>query len=409
MRIADLRVTPVAIADPPLRSAFGLHAPFALRTIVEVETADGVVGLSETYGGEAPLRSLLSLREIVVGRDPFGLTALGLQMEGQSRVPGDYRPWEARALVGPALFGALEVACLDAIGKTLGRPLCELLGGAVRDRVPFSAYLFYKHAGDDEWGEVLTPDALLAEARCMRERYGFGSLKLKGGVLEPDVEVETIRKLRGAFGPDVGLRLDPNAAWSVPTSLRVVDELAGTLEYLEDPTPGIDGMARVAAGSPIPLATNMCVTAFEHIPAAVAKRAVGIILSDHHIWGGMRATLELARICRVFGLGISMHSNSHLGISLAAMVHVAAALPELTYACDTHYPWQIDEVIRGGKLRIEDGAVTVPAGGGLGVELDRAALAEMHERYLATDLRARDDVAEMRRLVPDWRPHVGDW
>ncbi len=397
------------MADPPLRSAFGLHAPSALRTIVEIETDEGVVGLSETYGGEAPLHSLREARERVVGRDPNDLTSLRVEIEGPGGVSGDYRPWEARALVGPALFGAIEVACLDAIGKKLGRPMCDLLGGAVRDRVPFSAYLFFKQAGNDEWGEVLTTEALLREARRMRERYGFGSLKLKGGVLEPDVEVETVRALREAFGPGVALRLDPNAAWSVPTSLRVVGALAGTLEYLEDPTPGIDGMAAVAAGSPIPLATNMCVTAFEHIPAAVAKRAVGIILSDHHIWGGMRATIELARVCRSLGLGISMHSNSHLGVSLAAMVHVAAALPELTYACDTHYPWQTDEVIRGGKLRIEGGAVAVPGGGGLGVEIDRDALDELHERYLRTDLRARDDVAAMRKVVPDWRPHVGDW
>jgi len=91
------------------------------------------------------------------------------------------------------------------------------------------------------------------------------------------------------------------------------------------------------------------------------------------------------------------------------MTHVAAAVPELTYACDTHYPWQTDEVITGGKLRFHDGALPVPPGPGLGVELDRDALARLHERYRGTDLRYRDDVAEMRKTDPDWRPHVGDW
>ena len=174
--------------------------------------------------------------------------------------------------------------------------------------------------------------------------------------------------------------------------------------------PGLDAMAEVAATAPMPLATNMCVTAFEHVPEAVAKRAVGIILSDHHMWGGMRATVELGRLCGAFGLGLSMHSNSHLGISLAAMVHVAAAVPELTYACDTHYPWQIDDVIKGGKLRIENGEVAVPTGPGLGVELDRDALGRLHEQYTRSGLTVRDDVAEMhRRVDPNWRPHVGDW
>jgi glucarate dehydratase len=285
----------------------------------------------------------------------------------------------------------------------------DLLGGRVRDRVPFAAYLFFKHAGDDAWGEVMTPEAIVGQALEMVDRYGYRSLKLKGGVIEPDREAEAILLLREAFGPDVPLRLDPNAAWSIPTAQRIAARLTGALQYLEDPVPGLDGMATVAAEASMPLATNMVVTAFEHVAPAVAKRSVGIILSDHHMWGGLRATAELGRLCRTFGLGLSMHSNSHLGISLAAMVHVAAAVPELTYACDTHYPWQTDEVIIGGKLRIEHGEVVVPTGPGLGVELDRDALGRLHEQYRRSGLTLRDDVTEIRKTIPDWRPHKGDW
>jgi len=436
VRIAELRATPIAVKDPPLRSAFGLHAPFALRTIVEVVTDDGVVGLGETYGGDAPQRAFEAVRPLVVGRDPYELTPLRVALEAGDRTPGradrgaaatrSSTPararglpergsegawaWEARTFGPTQLFGAVEVACLDAIGKSTGRRVCDLLGGAVRERIDFAAYLFFKQPREgDGWGEVLTPEAVVAEARTMRDRYGYRSLKLKGGVLEPDREADAILCLREEFGPDVPLRLDPNAAWSVETAQRIAARLAGALEYLEDPVPGIDGMSAVAATAPMPLATNMCVTAFAHLPEAIAKRAVAIVLTDHHMWGGMRATVELGRICRVFGLGVSMHSNSHLGISLAAMTHVAAAVPELTYACDTHYPWQVEDVIAGGKLAIRDGAVEVPCGPGLGVELDRDALGTLHEQYLRAGLVVRDDVAEMRKIEPDWRPHVGDW
>ena len=128
------------------------------------------------------------------------------------------------------------------------------------------------------------------------------------------------------------------------------------LEYLEDPTRGIDGMAQVAGQAPMPLATNMCVVAFSDLPPAIRKDAVQVVLSDHHYWGGLRRSKLLAGICDTFGLGLSMHSNSHLGISLAAMVHLAAATPNLSYACDTHWPWKTEDVVEGEPLTFTGGA-----------------------------------------------------
>jgi glucarate dehydratase len=235
----------------------------------------------------------------------------------------------------------------------------------------------------------------------MVELHGFGSLKLKAGHFEPVAEIEAIRALRDAF-PSAPLRIDPNAAWHVHTTLELLPRMEGLLEYLEDPVPGIPGMAVIQEATSLPLATNMCVVANEHLPPGIAQGAVKVILADHHYWGGLRATVELARICEIWGIGLSMHSNSHMGISLAAMAHVAAAVPNLTYACDTHYPWQEEEVIQGGKLTIEGGAVRVPDGPGLGVELDRAALAALHDTWRACGIRQRDDAGEMRKYRPDW-------
>jgi Enolase C-terminal domain-like len=169
----------------------------------------------------------------------------------------------------------------------------------------------------------------------MIDRYGFRSLKLKGGVFPPEDEIAAIEALRVAF-PDHPLRLDPNCAWTFETSLRVAERTDGLLQYLEDPTPGLAGMADVAAKAPMPLATNMCVVDFGDPPEAVARSSVQVVLADHHYWGGLTESARLAAICRTFGLGLSMHSTSHLGVSLAAMVHLGAATPNLTYAADTH-------------------------------------------------------------------------
>jgi glucarate dehydratase len=247
-----------------------------------------------------------------------------------------------------------------------------------------------------------------ADAIVGADAYGFTALKLKSGVFPPEQEAEAIRALRAAFGGHPP-RLDPNAAWTPDTSVKVARDLDGVLEYLEDPTPGIDGMAQVARVAPMPLATNMCVVAFAHLPPAIRAGAVQVVLSDHHYWGGLRRSRLLAGICETFGLGLSMHSNSHLGISLAAMVHLAAATPNLTYACDTHWPWKTEDVVAGQPFGFRGGAIRVPDAPGLGVELDRDALARLHEQYLRCGLRNRDDTGYMRRVVPGYERRQPRW
>jgi len=256
---------------------------------------------------------------------------------------------------------------------------------------------------------ALDPEGVVKQAQAMCQEFGFRSIKLKGGVFPPDEEVAAIHALYEAFGPDTPLRLDPNAIWTPETAIAAGQKLAGVLEYYEDPTRGQENMARVRQAVGMPLATNMCTTSFEDIPGSVRLGSEDIILSDHHFWGGLRASVELARICQTFGRGLSMHSNSHVGISLAAMAHLAAATPNLTYACDTHYPWQSEEVIVGGRLRFEEGALTVSNEPGLGIALDRAALESLHENYLRCGLTERNDEIEMQKVQPGWKFQATRW
>ena len=243
----------------------------------------------------------------------------------------------------------------------------------------------------------------------MCKSFGFKSIKLKGGVFEPEREVKTILALREAFGPSVPLRLDPNALWSVQTSIEYGKKMEGVLEYLEDPTRGQTNMAAVAKALNIPLATNMCTTSFEDLPESLRLGSEDIILADHHFWGGIRNSIVLAKICEVFGRGISMHSNSHLGISLAAMVHLGAAIPNFKYSLDTHYPWQSEEIIEGGRFSFEEGAVKVPSEPGLGVKLDHKALEKLHQNYINCELTERNDEVEMRKVEPGWRFQATRW
>ena len=399
MRITEIELTPVAVKDPPLLNSSGVHQPFALRCVIEVKTDEGLTGLGETYGGARFVASLQRTAATLPGLDPFDLNGLRLRIGGSPSSDKN----------SASLLAAFEVPCVDLQGKFAGLPVCDLLGGRARDSVPYSAYLFYRwreHPRDpgyppDDWGEALDPAGIVAQARRMTARHGFRSLKLKGGVMRPEEEIEAILALRDAF-PDHPLRLDPNTGWTVPTSIMVGRRLEGVLEYLEDPTGGIDGMAEVARAVPMPLATNMCVMRFSDLPPAIAARAVQVVLSDHHLWGGLRASQGLAAICETFGIGLSMHSNSHLGISLAAMTHLAAATRNLTYACDTHSPWQTEDVIEPGVVAFAGGAVAVPDRPGLGVALDRDALGRLHEQWQKCGIREREDVGAMQLVRAGW-------
>jgi glucarate dehydratase len=417
-RITNIRITPVAFHDPPLLNSVGVHQPFAIRSVIEVDTSDGITGLGESYGDRGHLARLRLVGDALIGLDVFAtnemLARTATALNGEVGVDGHGL---TGAITGSGtvlrVYAAFEVAALDIQGKLLGRPVADLLGGAVRSSVPYSAYLFYKwaaHPGEqpDRYGEALDADAIVLQARTMLSAFGFRAIKLKGGVLAPEKEIDTIRALRDAF-PDVPLRLDPNTAWNVATSIKVGRELEGVLEYLEDPTPGLDAMAEVAREVSMPLATNMCVVGFEDIAPAVGKESVQVILSDHHYWGGLIKVRELSTICETFDLGLSMHSNSHLGISLAAMTHLASAVPNLTYALDTHWPWKDEDVIVDGPLHFVDGAIDVPSAPGLGVELDNDALARLHEQYLACGITERSDTLYMQSFHPDYRAELPRW
>ncbi|MCX6942154.1 MAG: glucarate dehydratase [Verrucomicrobia bacterium] len=428
MKITEMHITPIALGDPPLLNAAGLHAPYCLRTVVELKTDNGLTGLAEVPGSVAVDAALAAVRDVVIGADPrnwHGLRArLAERCSPETSVSRGDKPWDGRTRV--QVYSALDVACLDIQGKAFGVPVAALLGGVVRERVPYSAYLFYKYEGaggalafgtDPEatgWAAArqaaaLDPAGVVAQAQAMVKAFGFESIKLKGGVFEPAQEVAAMKALHEAFGPSVPLRLDPNALWTVETSIKYGREMEGILEYLEDPCRTQEGMAAVRRALKTPLATNMCTTSFDDLPGSVKHASEDIILTDHHYWGGLRASMELAAHCRIFSRGVSMHSNNHGGISLAAMTHLGAAMPNLSYALDTHYPWQWEDIIVGGRMKIEGGCVALPKGAGLGVELDRVALAKAADNYRRCGFTERNDEPEMQKKVPGWKFQATRW
>jgi glucarate dehydratase len=379
MKIVKAEIIPLLI---PIEASqlWGLgNTSYYSRMIVRLYTDDGLAGLGEIRGEAERKTAFEVMSQQILGESPWNLHKIREKIARAQFV-------KILGLNVNRVFSAIECACLDIQGKASGRPVYDLLGGKVRDKIPFAAYLFYTRKSEDGTGrDLLEPEQMAEYCQELSERFGFTSFKLKGGVLEPDREVDTLAAIRKRF-PKAGLRIDPNAKWGIGASLRVARRLEDLeIEYLEDPTHGMDGMAAVNHKIPwMPLATNMCVRAFEDIPYAAAKRAVDVILADPDEYGGLRAIVELDRICEVFNFDINLHSPQEFGVSMASYLHLAAALPRMgrCYALDSHYHRLLDDVLEGGMLKYTDGYMEVPNGPGLGITLDEEKVQQYHRLYL---------------------------
>lgn len=375
MKIADIRATTVTVPlEAPLRHANGCHWGRFVRTVVEVEADNGLIGLGEMGGGgESAEAAFRAMKPYLVGHDPARTEELRFLIANPTASLYNNRT---------QILAALEFACLDLLGQAWGVPVSEILGGRLRDRIPFASYCFFRYPDPRTGaGEVRTVDQLVEHARSLKQRFGFRTHKLKAGVFHPDYELEAYRALAAAF-PGDSLRFDPNAVWSTEQAIRFGQAIEGLRnDYLEDPVFGLNGMRITRGKVRVPLATNTVVVGFEQLAANVLAPAVDVILLDTTFWGGIRACVKAAAVCETFQLGVAVHSSGELGIQLATMLHLGAVIPNLSFAADAHYHHLTDDIIAGGPMRYENGAIRVPDAPGLGVKLDRDKLAQYSELY----------------------------
>lgn len=365
-----MRVRCVAIPiNAQLRHNTGVHPGYFLRTILEIFTDEGVTGLGEVGGGDQR-GALIKLKPRITGMDPFHLEQIKLKV-----LRSIYYLSNAR------LYAAIEMACLDIQGKVLGRPMCDLIGGKVRDTIPFIAYLFWRYDRPGG-GHDKHPEDMAELCEQLSEELGVKAMKLKAGVLDPNTEARVLELCRDRLGEDFGLRIDPNGGWSVPTATRVGRRLEDVnLEYFEDPAWGLEGNAAVRRQVRIPIATNMYPNKFDDLGPAIRLGAVDIVLTDLHYWEGPRGVKDLCVVCSAFNMGVAMHSGAEFGVELAAMLHTASTIPAMTFAGDAHYHYLTDDIIEGGLMKYEDGCIRVPEGPGLGVSLDEEKMSRYAKYY----------------------------
>ncbi|MCU1662116.1 MAG: glucarate dehydratase [Pseudonocardiales bacterium] len=371
LRIDRVRVLPLTLPiDGALRYTQGQVEAFQ-RIVVELSTADGLVGYGECRGDRLRHTLLSDLAPSLVGTDPYQLEALRWRVAPQGLVE------LFSGTVAVQAYSAIEMACLDLVGKATGRPVTDLLGGAVREDVEIAGYLYYMGGVPEDEAE----DRLLAAAHGVVDRYGFHTLKYKCGVMDPGVEIRTLGRLREEF-PDHRLRIDPNGAWGVSTSVRVLSAAREIgIEYAEDPATTLAKISRIRELVPgVALASNQAVASLETMALDQAFGAIDVPLIDLNWYGGFRAALTAGRMAELVGRDVGVHSSMETAISQSAQLQMAACLPNLPYASDSHYLYLRADV-GGDPLPIVDGRMRVPARPGLGVEVDPAELTRLHENW----------------------------
>ena len=300
MKITDLRATPVTVPlEAPLRHANGCHWGRFVRTIVEVETDEGLVGLGEMGGGgESAVSAFHALKPYLVGRDPAQLEELRFLIANPTASLYNNRT---------QILAALEFACLDLLGQKWGVPVHDILGGKVRDHVPFASYLFFRYANaHDQSGEIRTIQQLVDHARTLRRAVRLHDPQAeRAASSRPSTSSSAIARSRRR-SPTTRLRFDPNGVWSTEQAIwfgQHIEELNN--DYLEDPVFGLHGMRRTREKVRTPLATNTVVVGFEQLAANVLHTAVDVILLDTTFWGGIRPCVQAAGVCEAFQLGVA--------------------------------------------------------------------------------------------------------
>ncbi|MFN0114386.1 MAG: mandelate racemase/muconate lactonizing enzyme family protein [Paracoccaceae bacterium] len=370
MKIRSLRATPVNIPfTAPYRFSYGATASLT-KTVIELETEDGVTGLGECADGDRAA-DVVQAGERIAGLDLRDLNTIRARL-----LPAiAYSPW-ANVLAARRVFAGIEIAAWDARARTEGVPLALLLGGRVRDRIAQTEYFAWRLPGPSEAGEA-TPLDIARRAGLMIERHGARIFEGKVATVSMDAEVTMLRELRAAIG-DRELRLDANGAYTVPAAreaIRRFSPFAPT--WFEEPCESYEEMAALRPHTDLSFSAHAV-----DLPKAARLGAPDAIVTNLNELGGIAAATAFIRAAESFNVGFRFHSGE-TGIGTAAYLQVSAALEPVRDASQSIARWYADDVIEGGPITPRDGFAAVPEGPGLGVTLDRTALARCHARYLA--------------------------
>lgn len=371
MKISAIRATPVNIPlEAPYLWSYGSLAGFS-KTIVEVETSDGIVGLGEgpSPANVAVIHGILAPK--LIGRDPFDIAgAERACLPSWTGVSHNIDFALIRA------FGAIEMALWDIRGKAWGQPLYKLLGGAARKDIPFTDYFSFRERAGKFGGET-TPEQVVDY--CLRQKAEHGTTFFEGKFYAADSapSIRMMHLLRQKLGADAVLRIDSNMSYSLTEARRIARALDDLdIRNWEDPCATFEDLAKLRQHTAIPFSVHTI-----DLTRAVALRVPDAIVTDVNVHGGIGRTMRFIAACEAMGIDFWCYSGDS-GIASAAYLHLVAANQWVREPSQSLFRMQPIDVIEEGPFRPKHNTVRVPEGPGLGVTLSKSTLAHCHKLFI---------------------------
>lgn len=371
MKITAIRATPINLPiEAPYWWSFG-WLPGSSRTVVEVETDEGLVGLGEAASHTACAAIDGNFAPRLIGHDPIDIA--GAELKCLPAWRGVSSTTDFGAIKA---FAAVEMALWDIRGKAWGVPLYQLFGGAVRKDIPFTDYFGFRLRNGDVGGE-LTPEAVVDYCVGLKERFGTTFFEGKVCTKDPAPSIAMLRGLRQALGPEAMLRIDSNMAYSVAEARRIAREIEELdIRNWEEPCATFEEMRALRQHTAIPFSGHNA-----DLQRAVDLGVPDCLCTDINAHGGLQRTLRFIGACEAMGVDFWCYS-ANTGIASAAYMHLAAAHSHMREPSQSLFRMQPFDVIAEGPFQPRNNVVRVPEGPGLGVTLAPDKLAFCHRRFV---------------------------
>jgi glucarate dehydratase len=366
MKITALRATPVNIPyrTPALMAAGGSdHSP---RTLIEVETDEGLNGLGEASYGYAAQVIERDFAPALIGLDP----RLGPAALKRYCLPDQLDFGTPLLKVRLAAWGGIDIALWDLLARAEGVPVYQLLGGAVRECAEFVAYAYSPPEASR------APDQMAATALAAVASTGARIFEFKLGVHPVEVDIATVQAVHAALAGTAQIAIDANMGWSYEDARRVLASIAPLLENCEEPVASLRQMQQLATEFDLNVSAHC-----SDLDTMLAYPRVGVVPTLDAA-GGITGVRWLAKALGASGRRIWLRSHAEAGIGFAAITHLGMSTPELNRPAQSLNELIAEDLIMGERWDVRRGGVRAPSAPGLGVSLDRAALHASHARYL---------------------------